>query len=332
MRIILQVLSLVLLLTPQLVMSDVYRYEAFGVVDFISEGGTPVDGQFMAGDTFRMRFVLDTEEEFVPDGSSDSQSMYRQSYPINITFNEGSGPVLSTIHVEDPPWFGAEQHRTVVEGLRQHESGNNSEGMHFYLDGEILTIDWIDLVFGFREFSAPFAFVDTILMPLPEFSEFDQARLDLNFVNWGESPLSTIVSGYFESLTQVPITTCSGFYAPMDSHPVRVKKNRVLPLKIELFDAFGSELTDSDLLKAPVVEITRSSNNSLEPVDVSDDALAAGLGTDGNEFEYTDYGYWQFNLKTSSYSAAGTYTVKVLSGDEWSYTLGSECSTSFTIR
>ena len=52
-------------------------------------------------------------------------------------------------------------------------------------------------------------------------------------------------------------------------------------------------------------------------VDVTDDALPAGFGTDGNEFEYNlGVQVWQYNLKTKDYTAAGTYTITIVSGDD----------------
>ncbi|MCW8925104.1 MAG: hypothetical protein OQJ84_02520, partial [Xanthomonadales bacterium] len=59
---------------------------------------------------------------------------------------------------------------------------------------------------------------------------------------------------------EVPVVSCSGFEAPMDNYPVKTKKNRVFPLKMELFDADGFALTDLDLAAAPVVEVMFTSS------------------------------------------------------------------------
>ena len=41
---------------------------------------------------------------------------------------------------------------------------------------------------------------------------------------------------------------------------------------------------------------------------------------EGNQFDYTA-GKWRFNLKTKNYTAAGTYTIKLISGDELEYSV-----------
>lgn len=132
-----------------------------------------------------------------------------------------------------------------------------------------------------------------------------------------------------ESGPEIPVVSCQGFAAPMNQYPVKTKKNRVFPLKMELFDADGFELTGADLAAPPVVTVMFSSSGGAEGTDVSSDALAAGMGTEGNQFEYTDDGIWQFNLKSKDYHANGTYLVTVVSGDESEYVIDPACETSF---
>ena len=109
---------------------------------------------------------------------------------------------------------------------------------------------------------------------------------------------------------------------PMASGPVKVKNNRALPLKTVLVDDAGMEITNTDITALPVLQVLYSSSTGGDPVDVSDEALAAGEGTDGNQFEYNEEGFWQFNLKTKNFSSAGTYTILVVSGDESEYIIG----------
>jgi hypothetical protein len=71
----------------------------------------------------------------------------------------------------------------------------------------------------------------------------------------------------------------------------------------------------------------------LSAEDVSVDALAAGEGTDGNQFEYNwDTLQWQFNLKTKNYTAAGTYRLSLTSGDVTEYGVTPACQASFVIQ
>lgn len=128
------------------------------------------------------------------------------------------------------------------------------------------------------------------------------------------------------------IIACAGFEPPMDNYPVRVKKNRALPLKAELFDyevVFAK--TDADLTAPPVVQVMLNGAPTGEG-DVSDDVLPAGQGSDGNQFVFTDEGKWQFNLKTGQFTAPGTYIVSMESGDPDVYTFVSQCVTEFEIK
>ena len=66
------------------------------------------------------------------------------------------------------------------------------------------------------------------------------------------------------------------------------------------------------------------------PADVTDAALSAGQGTDGNQFEF-DGTTWRFNLKIKNYTAPGTYTVSMVSGDSDEYVIDPVCTGSFVI-
>lgn len=124
---------------------------------------------------------------------------------------------------------------------------------------------------------------------------------------------------------------CVGFEPPMVKGAVTVKKNRVLPLKAQLVDAEGYAVTDGDIPAAPVLQVLYDSGNN-DAVDVTDYALPAGAGTEGNQFVYTAEEKWQFNLKTKNYSAPGTYAVYMMSGDKSRYAIGPTCQGTFVIK
>jgi hypothetical protein len=127
-----------------------------------------------------------------------------------------------------------------------------------------------------------------------------------------------------------PALSCVGFDAPLDGGAVTVKKNRVLPLKGRLVDGAGQLVDDLGITTRPVLTVTF--DDGVNPAeDVTDDALPAGAGSDGNQFEFLDT-HWQYNLKTKNYSASGTYTVTMVSGDSSEYTLEPECSAEFVIN
>ena len=122
-----------------------------------------------------------------------------------------------------------------------------------------------------------------------------------------------------------------GFEPPLDQGAVMVHKHRVLPMKAALLEE-GLAITGLDIVAPPVIEVLFSSAAPpSDPVDVTDDALTAGLGTDGNQFVFTDDGKWQFNLKTKDYTALGAYTVRMRSGDPAEYKIDPEPSFIFVI-
>jgi hypothetical protein len=134
--------------------------------------------------------------------------------------------------------------------------------------------------------------------------------------------------GYCEEIMAI---SCVGFESPMASGPVTVKKNRVLPLKAQLLNTESNNVTDSDIA-APVLQVLYNSGTGGDPVDVTDVALHAGEGTDGNQFVFTDDLKWQFNLKTKNYAAQGTYTISMVTGDGSEYRIDPMCEAKFVIK
>jgi hypothetical protein len=129
----------------------------------------------------------------------------------------------------------------------------------------------------------------------------------------------------------VPEVSCVGFEPPMANYPVKVKKNRALPLKAEVFEYSGAALSDLDLAAPPVVQVLYDSGAGGDPIDVTEDVLSAGQGSEGNQFVFNDEGYWQFNLKTNNYSAPGTYIVQMESGNGSEYVFSPTCETEFIV-
>jgi hypothetical protein len=184
---------------------------------------------------------------------------------------------------------------------------------------------------------------DDLPSSAPDISLADQAH----FTFWGwawEEPyfptgptLFGWVDAYYaatsdcQKVIEAPTLACAGFEPPMANYPVTVKKNRALPLKAELFDAEGSPVLGSDLSAPPILQVWQG-YGTPEADDVSDDALPAGQGTEGNQFVFTDALKWQFNLKTSNYSGPGTYTVIMESGDPSEYVIDPSCLTEFVVK
>ena len=134
-----------------------------------------------------------------------------------------------------------------------------------------------------------------------------------------------------EFVPLAPAYTCEGFEAPLDGGPVAVRKNRALPFKAELLDENGFALTDQDVAAAPVLQVTYNSGIGAPPEDVTDETLIAGLGTNGNAFVFQG-SRWRFNLKVRNFTAPGTYTATMVSGDGGEYGLAQTCTAQFVVQ
>jgi hypothetical protein len=129
---------------------------------------------------------------------------------------------------------------------------------------------------------------------------------------------------------EAPTYACVGFGPPMDNGPVTVKKNRALPLKANLLAADGTSISDADIVAAPVLQVLFQASGGGTPIDVSGDALPAGMGSDGNRFEYSPSdGLWHYNLKTGNYDAPGTYNLAIVTGNEGEYLINPACTAVF---
>jgi len=127
---------------------------------------------------------------------------------------------------------------------------------------------------------------------------------------------------------------CVGFAAPMSkTGSVKVRRNRAIPLKAQLLGEGDILLDAFDLFASPVLNVIYANPGTNADEDVTDDALSAGEGTDGNQFEFnTDTNQWQFNLMTKNYTAPGTYRVSLNTGDSGEYEVDGACEAFFVIQ
>jgi len=181
-------------------------------------------------------------------------------------------------------------------------------------------------------------FTDVVLGPYwtsTAWSVFDTSKkavVDFNFardVYFFET--SSVRNWIWPVRDGAPMLMCSGFESPMDRSPVSIKKNRALPLKAQLFDADDFMVTDLDIMAPPVIQVQFTSAIGEPAVDVTDDAYPAGEGTEGNQFEYSD-DLWRFNLKTRNQTAAGIYTISMISGNDLEYVIDPTCEAAFLIE
>ena len=142
------------------------------------------------------------------------------------------------------------------------------------------------------------------------------------------------ISGVFPSINLIyaPAISCVGFQAPFDT-PIALQKksNRAIPLQIQLEDQTGTPLTPTTLnAAAPIVDISFSSGSN-PATDVTDDLLPAGQSSTGNQFTFNSTtNTWQYNMGTSQFTASGTYTVTVRTGDGTQYAISPSCLQTFT--
>lgn len=153
----------------------------------------------------------------------------------------------------------------------------------------------------------------------------------------GQAHLTGWIDRYYRATSEceeltTPRFSCVGFEPPMADYPVRFKKNHSLPLRAEVFDSDGFAMTDADLTALPVVQVWFDSGSGGDAVDVSADVLAAGQGDEGNQFIFTEAGVWEFILGTKDYSAEGTYTVMMATGDDSEYVFDPTCITEFVVK
>lgn len=138
-------------------------------------------------------------------------------------------------------------------------------------------------------------------------------------------PYVTVVYG-----PAAPTLSCAGFQSPFDQALALKKANRAIPLKAQLFNLSNVPVTPSNLnAAAPIVEVSHASGTS-PAVDVTASLASVGQSSTGNQFSFdATSGNWWFNLDSTPYAAAGTYTVTLKSGDATKYTVNANCTGTF---
>jgi hypothetical protein len=131
-------------------------------------------------------------------------------------------------------------------------------------------------------------------------------------------------------LTDTLAASCNGFFEPFaDPIGLSKKERRVIPLRMTLTDDGGVPLTSADVT-APTVSVKRTAGTTIEDLDTL--VTSPGAATSGNSFIWNEVTQqWEYNLSTGPYTAAGTYTVSVVAGDD-AYALAQPCTGTFVRR
>lgn len=117
------------------------------------------------------------------------------------------------------------------------------------------------------------------------------------------------------TLWSPPSYTAIGFMPPLDKNVAVKKANRVLPLRFYLTDSDGASIAQI----APPVLSLNYVGGYIYPSGFLEELNFSGKGDVGNQFVF-DGTYWCFNLSTKGL-ASGTYTIGVVSGDLFEYTV-----------
>lgn len=134
----------------------------------------------------------------------------------------------------------------------------------------------------------------------------------------------------YNRMDTVENLSCEGFEPPMDQGAVTVgnsQKRQVLPLLAQLKRSDGSVVANTDLSWPPVVQVTYTST-LIDAIDITPSALRLSYKTAGNQFVFQG-DQWLFNLSVKDYTAPGTYTIEMRSGDETTYKFEPTCSGQF---
>jgi hypothetical protein len=285
------------------------------------------------GDTFELKLWLKS-----PDGSTivfDDAHLLLEWYPAYVSFS-GSASTADG----DYDWTTAMSFMTIVQPMYQFEG--SASWNETYDDGDA-KINLYPCFAGFQGMSLPQTDLKALTLTFTALAVTDSTVIAIRPMTYAECGVNSGIvgpSGYPIGGTGAGATvkicdpwtaTCTGFEPPMDKGAVKVKKNRVLPLKAELLDDAGNILTDAEITAPPVIQVMFDPVAGGDVEDVTEDALSAGQGDDGNQFVFTGSN-WQFNLKTKNYSAPGTYTITMESGDDCEYFIESTCTATFVIE
>jgi hypothetical protein len=142
-------------------------------------------------------------------------------------------------------------------------------------------------------------------------------RLSDSFI--GITNLSTTM---FTPHPPAPMYSCLGFEPPIAGSwddPVKVKHLRVLPLKAQLEDGYGSLIIGSDISSPPRLRVLATYTGETDVHDVTDGASSVEQSTGEKRFVFTSGGKWQFSLVTRNFTRPGTYSVSLTPGDGSEY-------------
>lgn len=132
----------------------------------------------------------------------------------------------------------------------------------------------------------------------------------------------------FPSGPFIPRLACVGFDGIGDT-VFKITRPRAIPLRAELQDD-GVPVTD--LAAPPVLQVLFTPEQPAEPpLDGTALVLPVTSTTVGDQF-FFDGTRWAHNLLTLRYSAPGTRTIRMISGDDQEYVINPTCEATYVIE
>lgn len=150
---------------------------------------------------------------------------------------------------------------------------------------------------------------------------------------WGSRGGKVFAVGYNGTImtTNIVSFSCNGFDAPCNEELISVNKNKCIPLRAQLFDKDGNEITDSDIENYPTLILVNFDPTTSSANSIMIKGLPDSKETEGNQFIYTGKN-WMYNLKISNYTAPGTYTFGVETSDDNEYVIDPSCKIKILVR
>jgi hypothetical protein len=140
--------------------------------------------------------------------------------------------------------------------------------------------------------------------------------------------------------------SCVGFEAPMNQAYLpdalgggiiarKVKKNKTLPFKAEVFGLDGLPVTDLIAASPPEIYVVFVVGLPKVAIDVTPDALSNGKRTDGRQFIVISGDTWSYNLATKGLTEVqgdGSYYATMISGNPDEYVISPACLGVFVVE
>ncbi len=123
-----------------------------------------------------------------------------------------------------------------------------------------------------------------------------------------------------------------GFDAPFDDGPVTGKGR--LSISAELLDTDSVPVTDDGIVAAPVAQVLFNAvPSNVLPIDVTGHRMGQSRNGLGNRFFYSDKkNKWIHGILTNKFTAPGTYTITMVSGDDSEYVIEPTCKVLYIVE